>query len=57
MSAIIDRFSRQYPRVIVSVTVTNNVAHEFRPLRDRAVDLVIADFRDCSQRMIWIWNF
>src|SRR3954447_9215481 len=44
VSAIIDQFSKQYPRVIVNVTAANNVAEEFRPLRDRAVDLVIAGF-------------
>lgn len=44
VSAIIDHFSKQYPRVIVNVTAANNVAEEFRPLRDRAVDLVIAGF-------------
>ncbi|HEY7232005.1 MAG TPA: LysR family transcriptional regulator [Pseudolabrys sp.] len=44
VSAILDHFSRRYPRVIVNVTAANNVAEEFRPLRDRAVDLVIAGF-------------
>jgi DNA-binding transcriptional LysR family regulator len=44
VSAIIDRFSRQYPRVTVNVTAANNVTEEFRPLRDRIVDLVIAGF-------------
>lgn len=44
VSAILDRFSRQYPRVTISVTAANNVTEEFRPLRDRAVDLIIAGF-------------
>ena len=44
VSAIIDQFSRQYPRVIVNVTTANNIAEEIRPLRDRAVDFVIAGF-------------
>jgi DNA-binding transcriptional LysR family regulator len=44
VSAIIDQFSRKYPRVIVNVIAANNVAEEFRPLRDRAVDLLIAGF-------------
>jgi DNA-binding transcriptional LysR family regulator len=44
VSTIIDRFSRQYPRVVVNVTAANNVIEEFRPLRDRVVDLVIAGF-------------
>src|SRR5690242_10648480 len=44
VSAIIDQFSTQYPRVTVNVTAANNVVEEFRPLRDRTVDLVVAGF-------------
>jgi DNA-binding transcriptional LysR family regulator len=44
ISAIIDRFSRQYPHVVVNVMSANNVVQEFRPLRDRAVDFIIAGF-------------
>ena len=44
VSAVIDLFSKKYPRVIVNVISANNVAEEFRPLRDRAVDLLIAGF-------------
>src|SRR5262249_28216936 len=42
--AILDRFSRRYPRVVVSVTAANNLAPEFRPLRDRTVDFLLAGF-------------
>jgi DNA-binding transcriptional LysR family regulator len=44
ISAIISRFSAQYPRVVVTVTATNNVEREFQQLRDRAVDLLLAGF-------------
>jgi DNA-binding transcriptional LysR family regulator len=44
LSAIIDRFSGQYPRVVVSVTAANNITQEFRQLRDRAVDFLLAGF-------------
>jgi DNA-binding transcriptional LysR family regulator len=44
MSAVIDHFSRQYPRVIVHVIAVNNVTQEFRQLRDRAVDFLLAGF-------------
>jgi DNA-binding transcriptional LysR family regulator len=44
ISAIIDRFSRQHPRVVVHVTAVNNVTEEFRQLRDRAVDFLLAGF-------------
>jgi|SRR5262245_37732490 len=44
MSAIIDHFSRQHPRVIVHVIAVNNVTQEFRQLRDRAVDFLLAGF-------------
>jgi DNA-binding transcriptional LysR family regulator len=42
--AIIDRFSRQCPRVVVTVTAANNVTQDFRPLRDRTVDFLLAGF-------------
>src|SRR5262245_48370108 len=38
LTAAIDRFSQQYPRVIVAVTSANNVPQEFRLLRARTVD-------------------
>jgi DNA-binding transcriptional LysR family regulator len=41
---IIDRFSRQYPRVTVRVTAVHNVPQDLRPLRDRAVDFLLAGF-------------
>jgi DNA-binding transcriptional LysR family regulator len=44
VSAIIDRFSNQLPRVVVNVIETNNVTQGFRPLRDRTVDFLIAGF-------------
>jgi DNA-binding transcriptional LysR family regulator len=44
MSAIIDHFSRQHPRVMVNVVAVNNVTEEFRQLRDRAVDFLLAGF-------------
>lgn len=44
ISAIIDRFSRQYPRVVVNVTAANNIRQEFRQLRDRTVDFLLAGF-------------
>jgi DNA-binding transcriptional LysR family regulator len=44
LSAIVDRFSRHYPRVVVNVLAVNNVTQEFRQLRDRAVDFLLAGF-------------
>ena len=44
LSAIVDRFSGQYPRVVVSVTAANNITQEFRQLRDRTVDFLLAGF-------------
>jgi DNA-binding transcriptional LysR family regulator len=44
MSAIIEHFSRQHPRVLVHVIAVNNVTQEFRQLRDRGVDFLLADF-------------
>ena len=39
--ASIAKFSDQYPRVLVRVTAANNMAHEFRLLRDRVVDFLV----------------
>lgn len=44
LSAIIGRFSSQYPRVLVTVIAANNVTEDFRPLRDRTVDFLLAGF-------------
>ncbi len=41
LSAVIDRFSRQYPRAIVNVTPADNMSLEFRQLRDRRVDFLL----------------
>jgi len=41
LTAVIDRFSQKYPRVVVAVTSANNVSREFRLLRDRTVDFLI----------------
>lgn len=41
LSGVIDRFSRQHPGVVVSVTEANNMSPEFRPLRDRSVDFLL----------------
>ena len=41
LSAVIDRFSRQYPRAIVSVIPADNMSQEFRQLRERRVDLLL----------------
>jgi len=37
----IDQFSRRYPRVAVNVQAADNMAPEFRPLRDRDVDFLL----------------
>jgi DNA-binding transcriptional LysR family regulator len=41
MLASIARFSDQHPRVLIRVTAANNMAHEFRLLRDRVVDFLV----------------
>jgi DNA-binding transcriptional LysR family regulator len=41
LPAVVDRFSRRYPRVVVSVKAADDLVPEFRPLRERAVDLVV----------------
>jgi DNA-binding transcriptional LysR family regulator len=39
--AILARFSRQYPRVLVHVHETNNMPFQFQLLRDRSVDFLL----------------
>jgi DNA-binding transcriptional LysR family regulator len=41
MSAVIERFSRRYPRALVTVVAADNMAPEFRPLRERRVDFLL----------------
>lgn len=41
LPAVVDRFFRRYPRVLVSVKAADDLAPEYRSLRERAVDLVI----------------
>ena len=41
LSAVIDRFSRQHPRAIVSVTPADNMSLEFGQLRERRVDFLL----------------
>lgn len=41
LPAVVDPFSRRYPRVVVSVKAADDLAPEYRPLRERTVDLVI----------------
>ena len=41
LPAVVDRFSRRFPRVRVGVKAADNLVPEFRPLRERAVDLVL----------------
>ena len=40
--AAIDRLSRRYPRIVVRVVQANTATLEFRELRERKVDLVLA---------------
>jgi DNA-binding transcriptional LysR family regulator len=49
LPAVIDRFTRRYPRVVVSVKSADDLAPEFRPLRERSVDLVIGRAADSRQ--------
>jgi DNA-binding transcriptional LysR family regulator len=39
---LIERFSRRYPQVLVHIEQMHNVSPQFRELRDRNVDLVLA---------------
>jgi len=41
MLASIAKFSDRHPRVLIKVTAANNMAHEFRLLRDRVVDFLV----------------
>src|SRR5262247_3950367 len=41
ISAVMDRFSRENPRAVVRVTVADNMAPEYRHLRDRTVDFLV----------------
>ena len=41
--AVLAHFSRKYPRVTVSVVAANNLAHGFRLLRERGVDLLLGE--------------
>ena len=41
LPAVVDRFSRRYPRAVVSVKAADDLAPEYRALRERAVDLVV----------------
>ena len=41
LPAVVDRFSRRYPRVAVSVKAADDLVPEYRALRERAVDLVL----------------
>jgi DNA-binding transcriptional LysR family regulator len=50
LPAVLDRFSRRYPRVVVSVRAADDLAPEFRPLRERSVDLVLGRNADSHQR-------
>jgi DNA-binding transcriptional LysR family regulator len=42
LPALVERFSRRYPQVVVHVEQIHNVSPQFRELRDRDVDLVLA---------------
>jgi DNA-binding transcriptional LysR family regulator len=41
--AVLGPFSRKYPRVMVSVVAANNLAQDFRLLRERNVDLLLGE--------------
>ena len=41
LPAVIESFSRQYPRVLVQVVAAEPAAMQFRELRERAVDLMV----------------
>jgi DNA-binding transcriptional LysR family regulator len=49
LSAVIDRFSREFPRVVVSVTAADNMSQEFWQLRDRRVDCLLGRIADQFQ--------
>ncbi len=50
LPTVVDRFSRRYPRVVVSVNAADDLAPEFRPLRERTVDLVLGRGADQRRR-------
>ncbi len=41
LPAVVESFSRRFPLVVVSVKAADDLAPEFRPLRERTVDLVL----------------
>jgi DNA-binding transcriptional LysR family regulator len=41
LPAAIDQFSRRYPRVAVNIVAADNMAPEFRPLRERSIDFLL----------------
>src|SRR3954451_157208 len=41
LTAVIDRFSKAHPRVIVTVIPANNMSSEYRLLRERTVDFLL----------------
>jgi len=41
LGAVLVRFCTQFPRVVVNVEETNNLAHEYQMLRERKVDLLL----------------
>ena len=41
LPAAIDQFSRRYPRVAINIVAADNMAPEFRPLRERTVDFLL----------------
>ena len=41
LPAVVDRFSRRYPRAVVSIKAADDLAPEYRALRERTVDLVV----------------
>jgi DNA-binding transcriptional LysR family regulator len=49
LPAVVDRFSRRYPGVVVSVKAADDLAPEFRPLRERSVDLVLGRGPEASR--------
>ena len=53
--AILDRFSFQHPRVVLSVSA-HNMPLQFRMLRDRNVDFLIGGLPNPLRTMIWMWR-
>jgi DNA-binding transcriptional LysR family regulator len=46
LPAVVERFSQRYPRVAVSIRAADELAPEYRALRDRIVDLVVGRSAD-----------